>query len=148
MVRDLAADRLGTRARPAAQRATVAPAFAAQRQPGVEPNPTGRPEGLQAGIASLSGQEPHRLLLQVLLLAQTVGIALYAWHCRVRHIGRRDQMALWAGGFLILAVAPLLLHCDPALALLRDGNYLLYALILVLFWGSVFATFKPRVGVP
>lgn len=91
---------------------------------------------------------PLRLLLEALLLAETVGIALYAWNCRVRRIGRRYQLALWAGGFLLLVVAPLLLNCDPALAQLRNGNFLLYALILVLFWGSVFATFKPRVGVP
>jgi len=91
---------------------------------------------------------PLRLLLEALLLAETVGIALYAWNCRVRRIGRRYQLALWVGGFLILLVAPLLLNCDPALAQLRSGNFLLYVLILVLFWGSVFATFKPRVGVP
>lgn len=91
---------------------------------------------------------PLRLLFEALVLAEGIGIALYAWNCRVRRIGRRYLLMVWAGALATLALAFVVFSCDPSLQHWREQNYLLYGLILLLFAVGVYVTFKPRVEAP
>lgn len=91
---------------------------------------------------------PLRLLLQSLALLVAAGTGAYLLHCRVRQFGRRVLIGLWAGAVLALLLGGALLTCDPALAELRAGNRLLYALIVLLCTAGLYYTFKPRVDPP
>ena len=108
------------------------------------------PRGALAGLCEFAcpNRLPLRLLFEALLLAEGIGIALYAWNCRVRRIGRRYLLMLWAGALATLALAFVVFSCDPALLHWREQNYLLYGLILLLFAAGVYVTFKPRVEAP
>ncbi|KQU76014.1 MULTISPECIES: hypothetical protein [unclassified Rhizobacter] len=108
------------------------------------------PRGALAGLCEFAcpNRLPLRLLFEALVLAECLGIALYAWNCRVRRIGRRYLLMLWAGALATLALAFVVFSCDPALQHWREQNYLLYGLILLLFAAGVYVTFKPRVEAP
>jgi hypothetical protein len=108
------------------------------------------PRGALAGLCEFACPHrlPLRLLFEALLLAEGTGIALYAWNCRVRRIGRRYLLMLWAGALATLGLAFVVFSCDPALQHWREQNYLLYGLILLLFAAGVYVTFKPRVEAP
>lgn len=91
---------------------------------------------------------PLRLLLELLVVLVAAGTAAYLLDCRVRRLGRNVLLALWAGGVLALLLAGMLLTCDPALAAVRNSNFLLYALIALLCAGGLYYTFKPKVDLP
>ncbi|HET7795919.1 MAG TPA: hypothetical protein VFL64_21200 [Rhizobacter sp.] len=91
---------------------------------------------------------PARVLFSALLLTLGVSLALYAWSCRVRRIGRLYVAYLWASALLTVIVGFALLSCDPDLHALRTGNAILYALIALLFAGGAYLSLKPRVVLP
>ena len=110
----------------------------------------GVPRGAMGGLCAFvcPNRMPLRLLFEALLLAEAIAIGLYAWNCRVRRLGARYLLALWAGALATLLLAFGIFTCDPALYEWREQNYLLYALILALFAAGAYATFKPRVEAP
>lgn len=91
---------------------------------------------------------PLHLLLELLLLATLAALAVFAWNCRVRRLGRVYLLFLWGGALATVLVAFALLSCDPALASWRESNVFLYVLIALLFAAGMFVTFKPRVDPP
>ena len=108
------------------------------------------PRGALAGLCEFAcpNRLPLRLLFEALVLAEGIGIALYAWNCRVRRIGRRYLLMVWAGALATLVLAFVVFSCDPSLQHWREQNYLLYGLILLLFAAGIYVTFKPRVEAP
>ncbi|MGY4829201.1 hypothetical protein ACVNIS_11530 [Sphaerotilaceae bacterium SBD11-9] len=111
---------------------------------------TGATTRLDAGLCAwiCPNRTPARVLFSALLLTLGVSLALYAWSCRVRRIGRLYVAYLWASALLTVIVGFALLSCDPDLHALRTGNAILYALIALLFAGGAYVSLKPRVVLP
>ena len=88
-----------------------------------------------------------RLLFELLVLASVgLGVA-YMVTCRVRRAGW-PYLALLVSSALALVCGGLLLNCDPTLYELKQGNWLLLAVVAGLGVFIVYKSYRPRVSRP
>lgn len=85
-----------------------------------------------------------RVLLQALVAVGMVALPLWYLSCAVRSWGLPYKIFLWAGGFVTAMLALALLQCDPALHELSDSNWPLVALVISIFAGGLYWSFKSR----
>jgi hypothetical protein len=88
-----------------------------------------------------------RLLFELLVLSSAGLAGTYILTCRVRRAGL-VYLALLVSSALTLICGGLLLNCDPTLYELKQGNWLLFGLIVGLGLFIVYKSYKPRVSRP
>lgn len=78
-----------------------------------------------------------RLAFELLAVVGVVSLGAYALDCRVRRLGRKYLVFLFAGAVPAIGLGAALLSCDPALAAWRADNALLVILVMLVGWGAL-----------
>lgn len=93
-------------------------------------------------------RSPLRLLWQGLALAAVLGIVVWRTNCALRRFGPWVLVTLWLLALLAAVIGGGLMVCDPELRTLREGNVLLYLLLVAIAVVGLWFSIKPRVLTP
>lgn len=93
-------------------------------------------------------RSPLHLIWQGLTLAALAGLLMWRYYCTVRRWGPLVLIATWVCAALSAVLAMALLSCDPDLRVLREGNGILYSLLVLIAAAGLWFSFRPRVVAP